>query len=187
MAYKSLYGLPLSTPPNFLASFQTTLLSCSTPIPASLLNTESASWCKVPARTIPFTRNPLPPGIYLVGTFPQSQQVSAVTLSGSLFDPLGPKRLPILVLLPPHPPPCCIALHGTYQSLRCNLYLCITWWALATLQSYPVLPFLPPAHWPLEHPSFWFSQSIVAKLASKPLGAPGCPSRNSFLLQLVTV
>lgn len=103
MAYKSLYGLPLSTPPNFLASFQTTLLSCSTPVPASLLNTESASWCKVRARTIPFTRNPLPPGIYLVGTFPQSQQVSAVTLSGSLFDPLGPKRLPILVLLPPPP------------------------------------------------------------------------------------
>lgn len=62
MAGKSLYGLPLSTPPNILASFPITLFSSSPATPT----TESASGNKTFALTIPGTF--LRAGNYLLAT-----------------------------------------------------------------------------------------------------------------------
>lgn len=97
MACTSLYGLLLSTPPNFLAPCQTTLLSCSsTAILVFSLNTDSPFWSKNFDLTIPLSWSilSLPPGIYLLGTFPPFWCLLLTFYQGGLFWPLYQKKTP---------------------------------------------------------------------------------------------
>lgn len=187
MAYKSLYDLPLSTPPKFLASFQTTLLSCFSAVTlASLLNMESASQGRASASTRSFVWNTLSSSWCLPAccTLSVLVGISLDMLSEKpLFDLLHQWSAPTLELL--YSLPCCITLRGIYHSLKHYLYLLV----VSLNPPFPYHTVLPASCF-LVCWGILISDPYQVSLQSWPLSLKEPQDIllvNSFLLKLVTV